>query len=485
MASNPERPNVMLLVGEDTGLHLGCYDAFAERCGTTPNLDRLAAEGRRYTHGFSTAPVCAPSRSCLVSGRYAWSTGAHHMRSRLLEPPPTFPEALREAGYCTAWPTKLDFNFDPADGWVDSTDEWIAALRDGSLTRDGRPFFVYKNFAVTHESAVWDTCSHHGGHAELTAALPDERRHDPSAVDVPPYLPDTPEVRRDLARYYDCLATQDLQVGEALDALEASGLADDTLVIYLTDHGRGLPREKRWPYDAGIRLPLIVRWPGRVQAGEVSDALVSWPDVSAALREVCGASALDDAPGRDFLSASATPREFVFAGRDRMDEAYDRVRVARSRRFLYMRHDEPGLPYMCTLKYMEQGPSCRALREAGRRGELHPAAQAFLGERKIAAEEFYDCDADPHQLHNLADDPAYTETLAKHRAALDAELAKYGDLAEHTEYELIERGVVDDWHLKQSFERVATHDEAIRVAAPRTLCTKEQADAYTGRADLV
>ncbi|MEM1444797.1 MAG: sulfatase [Planctomycetota bacterium] len=475
-------PNVMLLVGEDTGQHLGCYDAFAHRCGTTPNLDRLAAEGRRHTHGFSTAPVCAPSRSCLVSGRYAWSTGAHHMRSRLLDPPPTFPEALRGAGYFTAWPTKLDFNFDPADGWVDSTDDWVEALRAGELGRDGRPFFVYKNFAVTHESSVWDLPNWDGERYEdRMSALPAARRHDPAAVTVPPYLPDTPEVRRDLARYYDCLAMQDLQVGEALDALEASGLADETLVIYLTDHGRGLPREKRWPYDAGIRLPLIVRWPGRVEAGGVSDALVSWADVSATLREICGAEVLADAPGRDFLSETPDAREFVFAGRDRMDEAYDRVRVARSRRFLYMRHYEPDLPYMCTLNYMEQGPSCQALREAGRRGALHPAAQAFLGDRKIAAEEFYDCDADPHQLQNLADDPAYAEPLAKHRAALDAELNRYGDLAERTEYELIARGLVDDWHIKNSFERVATHDEAIRIAAPRTLCTKEQADAFTGR----
>ena len=431
-----DRLNFVLLVGEDTGRHMGCY---GEPYAHTPNLDRLAAEGCRFTNSFSHAPVCAPSRSGLVTGQYPWKIGTHPMRSTLLDPPRLFTHELRDAGYHVAWPTKTDFNFEPPRDFADTTeDTWKDKLPDG-------PFFVFRNFNVTHESCLWEKKNHEGvGFAERTAGLEDALRHDPADAPVPPYLPDNAVTRRDIANYFDLLTLQDREIGEVLETLDASPARDRTVVIYMTDHGRGLPREKRWCYDAGVHLPLIVRWPGGLEPGSVDERLVAWVDIAPTVLSLAGVAPPEDYDGRIFLGEhTAEPREYVFAGRDRMDEVYDRQRVARSRRYHYVRNDLPDQPWAVRQSYMEQEPTYQEMRRLHAAGELHGDAAVFMQPSK-PAEELFDVAADPHCVHNLSADPAHAEALAEHRGALHRFQREVPDLGLVDEREQIAAGLVKD-----------------------------------------
>ncbi|MEM9914352.1 MAG: sulfatase [Planctomycetota bacterium] len=463
--------NVVLLVGEDTGRHHGCYD---EPYAHTPNLDRLAAEGCRYTNAFSHAPVCAPSRSGLITGRYPWSIGTHHMRSTLLNPPRLFTHELRDAGRYVAWPTKTDFNFEPPGDFADTTDDgWKDRL-------PAEPFFVYRNFDVTHESGVWDTPNWAGTvHADRVADLPEDLKHDPADAPVPAYLPDTPETRRDIARYFDLMTVQDQQIGEVLETIDNSPAAARTVVIYLTDHGRGLPREKRWCYDAGIRLPLIVRWPGQIEPGTTCDDLVAWVDIAPTILSLMGVAIPESYDGQVFLGPdTASPREFVFAGRDRMDEVFDRVRVARSKSYHYIRNDFPALPWAARQSYAEQEPTFRAMRREHAAGRLSGDAAVFMADHK-PAEELYDPYADPEMVRNLADDPAHVRALDQHRTALDDFLGSIQDLGQTPETQLIANGLVADRLSREYRPKIEPLPESLRIGPERAPLTEEEAQAVT------
>ena len=473
MAHTLPRPRfVVLLVGEDTGLHLGCYgNAYA----TTPNLDRLASRGRRYTHAFTHSPVCAPSRSGLVTGRYPWAIGTHPMRSTLLDPPRLFTQELRDAGVHVAWPTKTDFNFEPPPGFADTTEDWLDTLAQAPPPA---PAFLYRNFNVSHESGVWDR-SPHGGrtYADTLAELAPAEPHDPAHAPVPAYLPDTPETRTDVARYFDTLLLQDREIGRALDALDAAGVADETLVIYLTDHGRGLPREKRWCYDAGLHLPLIARWPGVIEPGTVDEQLVAWVDVAPTILSLMGVPVPASYDGQVFLGPDrAEPRRFAFAGRDRMDENFDHVRVARSKRHHYIRNGFPGLPYAAFQRYMEHEPTLQRMRELHAAGELRGDAALFMAERK-APEELYDAERDPGCLVNLADDPAHLPALEEHRRALDAFAASVPDLGLRDETDLVAEGLVADRLTDEYRPRAGTLPPGQRIGPVQAPMTRREAEA--------
>jgi len=441
--STPAPPNIVLIVGEDTGRIAGCY---GQAYVSTPHLDRLAAEGCRYDEAYATAPVCAPSRSALVTGRHQVHLGTHHMRSTLLDPPRLFTHELRDAGYHVSWPTKLDFNFEPSEGWCDDTDPWLDRLRSGEMP-DG-PWFAYVNLAITHESSMWPDEGELPGREHLQHWPADRPRPprltDPATVPVPPYLPDTPVVRSDIARHADNLAVLDAQVGEILDALDATGAAESTVVIFLSDHGRGLPREKRWPWTAGIQLPLLVRWPGTVDPGSTSDRLVSWLDVAPTLLSIAGARIPCEYEGFAFLGATSGPeRTHVVAARDRMDEAFDRVRVVRDRTHHYVRNFFPQLPWSQRVTYMENMPTMQELRRLDVSGSLTATSGVFMAPRK-PVEELYDLRTDPDCVHNVADDPAHEEARARLSGLLDEFLAAQPDLGTVPERELVNSGVVAD-----------------------------------------
>jgi uncharacterized sulfatase len=370
------------------------------------------------------------------------------MRCTLRNPPRCFTHELVDAGYHVSWPTKLDFNFEPTAGWcTDQENWWEKRAPEG-------PFFVYRNFVLTHESRMFpEVPDFHG----RDFPCPEAARHDPAEAPVPGCFPDIPELREQIASYYDAVSAIDRQIGECLDWLDRSGQRENTIVVLLSDHGRGLPREKRWCYEAGIHLPLIIRWPGHLQPGTLSDELVAWVDVAPTLLSIAGVSVPGHYQGQVFLGPDkAPPRETVFAGRDRMDEVFDKVRAARDRRFLYIRNDAPGLPWAQMQTYMEQQPAVPVMRRLHAEGKLQGDEAVFFSPRK-PVEELYDVAADPDQLNNLAGDPVYAADKQRLRAALEENLARYGDLGERDEQELIDEGMVTD--------RLAEYRERLEAAS--------------------
>lgn len=460
-------PNLMLLVGEDVGRDQGCYgDAFAR----TPNLDRLAAEGCRFTNAWSTCPVCAPSRSAMVTGQDPRKIGTHLMRCTLLDPPRLFMHELRDAGYFVNWANKTDFNFyggfsasgnSPApgtpDAFADAATDWREDLAAGDLP--DRPWLFFYNFNTTHESGMWPP----GAEPAVPA---EEPRRDDASLDhsggglpglvVPPYLPDTRTTRASLVRYHDHLEEQDRQIGRVLDDLDQSGQAENTVVIYLSDHGRGLVREKRWCYPAGLRMPLIVRAPtpapetlsgsarGIAEPGTVRDDLVSWIDLAPTLLSLAGVAAPEQYDGRVFLGGHTQAEPpCVFFGRDRMDEAQDRVRGASDRQFLYLRNDRPDIPQAQRNAYMETSPVTTEIRRLHRAGQLAPPAGLWMAPTK-PEEELYDLTADPHAVDNLAALPDHGEALKRLRQAVAGWCERIDDKGATPESDLVANGVIED-----------------------------------------
>ena len=421
------RPNVLWIVADDMNFEIGAY---GDPLARTPNLDRLASEGVRYTSAFSTSGVCAPSRVALITGTFATTLGAHHMRS--LDggyqpvPPPevkTFTEPLRAAGYYTSSLTKLDYQFSGFVGGAPRTN-WDDPNGTYRGRAPGQPFFAHVTFLETHESQLFGT-------------RPLET--DPAAVTVPPYYPDTPAVRTDLARHYDNVATLDARVGELLAMLDEDGLAENTVVVFFADNGRGLPRDKRWVYDGGIHLPLIVRWPGHLEPGTVSDELVSWLDLAPTALALAGLPVPEHMPGRVFLGPGAEPEpEFVYAAEDRHDEATDRIRAVRDRRWKYVRNHQPETPYGQTVRYRNNLATMQEIFRLHDEGMLFPPADWYYRATK-PVEELYDTVADPYEIENVAGRPEHEARLARMRAAHDRWVVETGDLGAVPEAELAER----------------------------------------------
>jgi len=457
----PAPPNLLLLVAEDLSPRIG---AFGDPVSRTPHLDALAAEGVRYDRVFTTAGVCAPSRAALVTGRHAISFGAQHMRTSsrpaggyATVPPPdlvAFPERLRAAGYYTYTDAKLDYQFSgvmagsgPASLWDDEGGD--AHWRNRT---DGRPFFGLVNFQVTHESGVFrplGSWPHSLTHLAMQLVRAwwfgldaGQGPIRPEDVVLPPYYPDTPTVRADLARHYDNVHAMDAQVGALLAELEADGLADSTIVVWTTDHGDGLPRAKRELFDAGLRVPMIVRWPPRHRPasavpGGWDHRLVSFVDLAPTLLELAGVPLPPDLPGRSFADPDAPRREYVFAARDRIDEVLDHQRAVRDDRFKYIRSQHPDLPGGHPLAFRDNIDMLREMRALYEAGDLDAAQRQWF--EPPGAERLYDLQADPYELVDLARDPAHAATLARLRDALDAWLARTGDTSEESEDAMAER----------------------------------------------
>lgn len=441
-ASSPAHPNIVWISNEDMSPRLGAY---GDPLARTPVLDQLANESLRFTKAFTTAPVCAPSRAAIITGMYQNAIGAQHMRTTedrvpelpgpYLAVPPfyvkAFPEYLRAAGYYTTNRAKTDYQFGvPFTIWdeVGRTAHW-RNRRDKS-----QPFFSVFNLEVTHESQIFPTSPARKGKPLVT---------DPAKVQVPPYYPDTPAVRQELARVYDNIADMDSQVGEILRQLEADGLADNTIVFYWSDHGDGIPRSKRSLYDSGLRVPLMIRWPKTIgatfAAGSVSDQLVSFVDLAPTVLALAGVEVPAHLQGRVLVGPKAAPApDVVFAARDRMDIEYDMMRSARDARFLYIRNFAPELPYAGHITYRNQSAIMQEwLRLQAEQKLTGPAALWMRNNRP--AEELYDTTADPHQIVNLAAEPAHRQTLQRLRAAVTGWMARIDDQGLVNEPEMIQR----------------------------------------------
>ncbi|MGL6096275.1 MAG: sulfatase family protein, partial [Fimbriiglobus sp.] len=373
-----DRPNILLIGAEDISPSLGCY---GDPDAITPNLDRFAAQGARFPRAFTHAPVCAPSRSGLITGMYPTTMGSHHMRSKLLAPPKTYVEELRAAGYFIAWPKgplgKTDFNFDVPRIWADTVEDWTA---NSTVLPTDRPWFAYANFTVTHESQVRAATAQY---QKNTARLTPDQRRDRTKVRLPPYFPDAPEVRECVGKYHDNITAMDSRVGDLLKMLDDRKLSENTLVIFFGDHGWGLPRGKRWCYDSGTRVPLVVRWPGHVKPGTVRDDLVCFLDFAPTFLAVAGAEVPARMQGRVFLGEKTQPApKFVFSARDRMDETYDRIRSVRGERFRYVRNFHPELPYAQYINYADEMPVLKVWRTQAFAGTLNPVQMQFFARTK-------------------------------------------------------------------------------------------------------
>lgn len=413
------RPNILWLSCEDISAHLGCY---GDPHAITPRLDQLANEGVRYTNAFTAAGVCAPCRSTIITGMYQNSIGTHHMRCNAtlpewLEP---FPIALREAGYYCTNNSKTDYQFrQPKSNqiWNESSSKAHWKKR----TSSEQPFFAVFNFTGCHESGIASAEKYEKVTKDL---LPSQRQDASSLTTLPPYYPDTPIVREDWKRNYELITAMDAWAGNLIDEIKEAGLYEDTIIFYWSDHGVGLPRAKRWLYDSGTRIPMIVRVPGKFRLGDqgkpatVDEQLINSVDFGPTVLNLAELPVPDYVQGRAFLGANLDePRKYVYGARDRMDERYDIIRSVRDQRFRYVRNFEPLKPYYQYMNTPEKGATMQEIRRAERSGNMSATMTLFSAATK-PTEELYDLQSDPHEISNLANDPEHQAKLAEMRTAL-------------------------------------------------------------------
>ncbi len=398
-------PNFLWISSEDNGPHLGVYgDSYAD----TPNLDALGARGMIYRTAWSTAPVCAPARTTIISGMYPPSTGSQHMRSSTRLPPSMkmFPQYLREAGYYTSNNSKEDYNLvKPGRVWDESSPRahWRKRAPE-------QPFFSVFNLTVTHESRI--------------RKRPHKAVHDPAKVRVPAYHPDTPEVRQDWAQYHDKITEMDALAGKVLEQLKEDGLEEDTIVFYWADHGAGQPRSKRWTYNSGLHVPLILHIPEKFRhlrptdyaPGGETDRLVGFVDFAPTLLSLAGIRPPAHFQGHAFAgNYEAPPQPYLYGFRGRMDERYDMVRTVRDQRYIYIRNFMPHRIYGQFIEYMFRTPTTAVWHRLYREGKLSPPRTRFWETKP--SEELYDLAEDPDETKNLANSPEHATILERLRDA--------------------------------------------------------------------
>ena len=427
-----DRPNILWITAEDMSPTLGCYgDSYA----ITPNLDRFASRGVRYTNGFATAPVCSPSRSCLINGVYAQSQGTHNMRSAFAIPNSMegFPTLLRKAGYYTSNNVKTDYNSGNWDKIIKAS--WNESSGDAHWRskRSGQPFFSVFNLMTSHQSRtmVWP---YDKFKSEVQSKLPKNHIHDPAKASLPPYYPDTPVIRKTVARYYDCVTLMDRQVGEILSQLEADGLADDTIVFFYSDHGSGMPRHKRALLDSGMKVALMIRFPDKYKhlapsgPGTTSDRLVSFVDFGPTVLSLLGMDLPKHMQGEPFLGKhTSDPRRYVFGHRDRVDEVIDMARSVRDKRYLYIRNYMPHLGYNQPTAWPDLGEIRHEFYRLAGSDALTPTQRHFVSSTR-PVEELYDCEQDPWNMTNLIDSPKHAKVLQRLRSTLAKQLVRSRDL---------------------------------------------------------
>ncbi|MEM1354724.1 MAG: sulfatase [Planctomycetota bacterium] len=422
-------PNIVWLSVEDMSPWIGPY---GDDTVPTPNLDRLAARGLVYENAFATSPVCAPARSSLITGMYATRIGSMQMRngrrSRAAGPgeydgipayeavPPAFvrcfPEHLRAAGYYCTNNSKRDYQFkEPVTVWDQTSNK--AHWRNRA---EGQPFFAVFNYTGTHESRAFP--NRNQGQGEL----------DPGDAPVPPIYPDTPEVRDAMARTYNNIAAMDHWVGQKIEELEEAGLLEQTVVMFFSDHGVGLPRGKRSCYDTGLRVPLIVRFPDGRRAGEREGRVAEFVDFGPTVLSLAGIEPDRRLDGAAFLGEFARDEPgYAFGHGDRFDSIYEQTRTVSDGRYRYTRNLRTDVPYILRVRYREQLPMTADIYALQRTGPQAPEQWQLAATRR-PAEEFYDSASDPWEVNNLIDDPRHAARIAEMRQTLGQWIQDTGDL---------------------------------------------------------
>lgn len=404
-AENNSRPNILWIIGDDLSPELGCYGYSHV---LTPNIDRIAAQGARFTRAFATAPVCSSSRSAFITGMYQTSIACQHHRTEDSKPLPasvrTLPELLREAGYHVTncqdpdgikW-GKADYNFIHDARKMYPSPDW-------RKRKPGQPFFAQIQIKEPHRPFVNEPVA--------------QERH--RTAPLPPIYPDHPLAHRDWSAYLQSIEALDAKVGRALDSLDVEGLSQNTVVFFFGDNGRPHVRDKQWLYDGGIHVPLLMRWPGHVKPGSVRQDLVSMIDLVPTCLKIAGLDAPQAMQGRSFHPGQNPRREFVVAARDRCGDADDRIRAIRTEQFKYIRNFRPELPYAQHSSYKEvQYPMLPLMRSLHAHGKLNAVQAAFFAPRR-PPEELYDVTGDPWETRNLAALPEFADHLMRMRSLLD------------------------------------------------------------------
>jgi arylsulfatase A-like enzyme len=403
---------------------VGCYD---DPLAVTPNIDRLAEIGVLFKNAYATAPVCAPSRSCLVTGVYATSLGTQNLRSDFKIPDyiRTLPHILRDEGYYCSNNYKEDYNFYDSTIWDESSHE--AHWRNGP---PDKPFFSVFNFETTHQSQIFgDDETFYNKYGRL---LPEEERTHPDDIKLQPYFFDSPQVRKLWARYYDLVKLMDKQMGDVLKQLEEDGLQENTIIFFYSDHGTVMPRAKRALYNSGVKVPFIVFVPEKYQnlikyqPGTKTDDIVSFVDFPPTILNLLGISIPEYMQGKAFLGKNIEPRKFAFATSDRVDEAFEISRTVKSHQYSYIRNFLPHLPLIQPNFYTDQSEIMKELVRLKKITEMTPEQKSMWLPRR-PPEELYDLEKDPSETHNLARDPVYQDVLVEMRNELAAWIIKTHD----------------------------------------------------------
>jgi len=424
-------PNIVWIISEDNSPLIGAYgDSLAH----TPNIDRLAGQSVQFEHAYANAPVCAPSRSTLINGVYASALGTQHMRSS--QPLPEyfqhFPWYLRQAGYFTTNRMKKDYNTPLKPGtW--SQDNWWNWDEAFSGWDEEKPFFLMYNTWMSHEGKIHrkagDSLENYVrgtleafGVEEDPKSLMDKFEFDPDAISLPAYHPDLPTIRQDWAYYYKCIALMDYEVGLILDKLEQDGLLDDTIVFYFSDHGGVLPRSKRFIYNSGLRVPLLVHLPEKYsqwseQLQSISNSVVEFVDLAPTVLEMAGVATPDHFSGVSLLSNDPDARSVAFGFRGRMDERYDSVRTATNGKFRYVRDYVPHRKEGGKVRFLWMAASMRAWEQAYKDGNTNDAQSLFW--EPNPSEALFDTSKDPDEVKNLIDEPQYADLVSQFRKEVD------------------------------------------------------------------
>jgi len=436
-----DKPNIVWIVSEDNAAeHLKLYGGPVE----APHIEALAAEGILFENAICTAPVCAPSRNTLITGMYPTTLGTENMRSEYPIPDfiHFFPYYLRQAGYYTSNNSKKDYNT------VDQPDVWNESSNTASYDKRGKgqPFFAVFNIFDSHESSIFRDRS----------LIEDDILN----VSLPPYLPNKPAIKKDFASYYKVLQDMDRKVGEIISSLKEEGLWDNTIVFYYGDNGGVLPRSKRFMYESGLRIPLVVRVPEKYHAlvsnpsEKTNTAPLSFVDFAPTVLGLAGIEAPDYFQGKSFLDVeNSTDHEYSFAFRGRMDERVDMARAVRGKGFLYVRHFYPRKPYGSHIDFLWRAKSMQAWEDAFKDGELDSIQSAFWRAKPL--EELFDLRADPHNIQNLATEEEYKSVLTEMRQALKdwaVNTKDAGFIPEPTREKVVSEATLYDYVRKDGYD---------------------------------
>lgn len=429
----PEQPNILCIVCEDISPYLGCYgDAVA----VTPNLDNFSRESIRYTGMYTTIGVSSPSRAALITGMYPTSIGANNMRTAQNKSKPAgihpydvvlpagikcYTEQMRAAGYFCTNNSKTDYQFAaPLTAWDEQGDRahWKHAP-------EGMPFFSIFNLNVTHEFQVMKR-------ADQPLSV------QPEDIILPPYYPDDPVVRKDMAILYSNITEMDRQFQILVDELKASGKLDNTIIIWYSDNGGPMPRQKRELYESGALVPFMIRFPDGYKAGTVDRELHMFVDIPATILSLAGLPVPEYMHGRPFLGQyKQKSRKYVYGARDRLDTFYEKQGCVRDERYRYIRNYRTEQPDYLPIISRAAMPMMARMAELHEAGKLNADQEKWFKYPRPEI-EFYDVQADPHELNNLADDPKYKKKIKELSDEFDRWISTYNKMWKYTEPELIE-----------------------------------------------